>query len=76
MKTRIELEDNGQDFLSFIVDENCVIIETQPFQGKIWNGSYIPIESEMCEVGKPCPIHNNTIKFGFLKHKIAKIEKI
>lgn len=78
MKTKITLEDNGQDFLEFICNDDGVIVETFPFQGDIWNGGVIPIKnSEMCKVGGFCPMHNPPhIKYGYLKHKIAKIENV
>lgn len=34
---RLDLEDHGQDFLSFYVKDST-IIGTTPFQGWIWNG--------------------------------------
>ena len=78
MKTKITLEDNGQDFLEFICDEKGEIVETNPFQGGIWNGGYIPIRDQtMVRVGELCPLHKPpNIYFGFLKHKIEKIEQI
>lgn len=78
MKTKITLEDNGQDFLEFICDERGKIIETKPFQGSVWNGGFIPLrQPEMVSVGRECPIHHPPhIEFGFLKHKIEKIETI
>ena len=78
MKTKITIEDNGQDFLEFICDENGKIIETLPFQGDIWNGGYIPIvDGSMVKVGENCPIHKPPhIRFGFLTHKIEKIEEL
>ena len=76
MKTKIHLEDSGQDFLEFVCDEDGIITDTFPFQGDIWNGSYIPLESEMCKVGELCPIHNAHIQYGFLKYKITKIETL
>jgi len=42
MTTReIELEDHGQDFTSFIVDEDGNVVETKPCQGWVWNGSKV-----------------------------------
>ena len=78
MNTKIILEDNGQDFLQFILDDKGKIIETLPFQCDIWNGGYIPVTSPgMVKVGEQCPIHHPPyINFGYLKHKIEKIEII
>ena len=78
MKTKgfiIELEDNGQDFLSFETDVIGIIIKTEPFQGDVWNGGLIPVhsqnENELCMMHKP-PHYN----YGFLKHKVKKITEL
>jgi hypothetical protein len=75
MYTFIELEDNGQDFLTVITDCNGIIVETRPFQSNIWKGATIPIESVgMMKPGQLLPIHNPPhIRYGFLKHKIEKV---
>lgn len=72
---KIELEDNGQDFLSFTTDAIGTIIKTEPFQGEVWNGGYIPVlaqlEGKLCMMHKP-PHYN----YGFLKHKVTKITEL
>lgn len=76
-KTKIQLEDNGQDILWFLCDEHGLIIDASPFQSDIWKGGTIPIwDDELMMTGKPCPIHNAYIKQGYLKYKIEKIEII
>lgn len=71
----IELEDNGQDFLKFTTDSNGIIIKTEPFQEGLWNGGYIPIESQV--EGELCMMHNPPhIVFGYLNHKVIKIEEL
>ena len=68
----IELEDNGQDFLKFTTDIDGNIIKTEPFQGDIWNGGYIPIESQL--ENELCMMHNPpNIEYGHLKHKVINI---
>lgn len=70
-KYKIILEDNGQDFLEFIV-ENDVIIDVFPFQKEIWKGAYILIE--MVIVGEKCPIHKPPyINFGELKYNVEEL---
>lgn len=72
---KIELEDNGQDFLSFTTNEAGTIIKTEPFQGDAWNGGYIPVllqeEGELCMMHKPPHINR-----GFLKHRVTKITEL
>jgi len=72
---KIELEDNGQDFLSFTTDEIGTIIKTEPFQGEAWNGGYIPVFSQ--EEGELCMMHKPPhIVRGFLKHRVTKITEL
>lgn len=76
-KTKIYLEDNGQDCTWLLCDEGGTIVDAGPFQGDIWKGGIIPVwNNYMMQVGQPCPIHNAFIRHGFLKHKIEKIETI
>jgi len=71
----IELEDNGQDFLKFTTDSLGTIIKTEPFQGEVWNGGFIPVdfqlEGELCAMHKP-----PHISYGYLKHKVVKITEL
>lgn len=70
----IELEDNGQDFLTFTTNEAGTIIKTEPFQGEAWDGGYIPVElqteGDFCMMHKPPHIVR-----GYLKHRVTKITK-
>lgn len=76
-KTKIYLEDNGQDLLWLLCDECGTIVGAGPFQESVWKGGTIQIwDDELLKEGEPCPIHNAYIKQGFLKHKIEKIEII
>jgi hypothetical protein len=71
----VELEDNGQDFLTFTTDAIGTITKTEPFQGGAWNGGYIPIESQ--QEGELCMMHNPpNINYGYLKHRVKKITAI
>jgi len=35
---RLELEDHGQDFTTWDLDEDGVVIDSQPFQASVWRG--------------------------------------
>jgi hypothetical protein len=73
-KLLVTLEDNGQDFLEFVI-ENEKIIKARPFQNEIWKGATTS-ELEL-EEGKEFPIHKPPhINFGFLKHKVKNIKQI
>jgi len=72
IKTTIELEDSGQDFLLLNLDEDGVILSTEPFQTSVWKGGAVPMT--MVKIGKELPIHKPPhINFGFLKHKVKSI---
>lgn len=44
-KYKIDFEDKGQDFLTWWVDERGEIIHSYPFQGDIWCGQMLDIDS-------------------------------
>lgn len=74
---KITLEDNGQDFLEIITEDSGFITETRPFQTEIWKDGYIPLDSPEFYIGGILPIHKPPhIIYGFLKHKVIKIENI
>lgn len=71
-KFKIQLEDKGQDLLTFITDEKGQIIEVGPFHKTLYKGGYIPLESQ--KIGEPCMIHHPPqINYGFLKYKVEGI---
>lgn len=71
----IELEDNGQDFLRFILDIDGVVLRSEPFQTEIWRGAIIPFAAPIFQIGEECPIHNPPhIIYGFLRHKVKSIK--
>lgn len=76
--TKITLEDNGQDFRELYVDKAGYVIDAKPFQCSVWRGAYIPVDNKnMVRVGDQCPIHNPPyITFGWLKHRVEKIEQV
>ena len=75
MKYKVELEDNGQDFLEFITDKNGVILEAKPFLTEIWAGGYIPLKIQ--KIGDFCMMHKPPhIITGYLKHRVTNIEEI
>lgn len=41
---RIEFEDNGQDFLWWIIDKEGLVIGAGPFQAGIWIGNEVELE--------------------------------
>lgn len=75
MKRKIRIEDKGQDFLWFVVDEDDKIVDAGPFQTAFWSGNYVP--SGMLRVGELCPIYMpRFIYFGHLIYKVESIEEM
>jgi hypothetical protein len=37
----IELEDHGQDFLEWDIDETGKVVDCRPFQAWVWNGTIV-----------------------------------
>jgi hypothetical protein len=67
---KIELVDEGQDFLFFWIDKRGEILHTKPFQGSVWNGRII--RSKTIKTG-----HNMVFTDGLtLKHPVANVEKL
>lgn len=79
-KTKVTLINSGQDFQSSICDETGMITEVHPTPAlpSIWIGSYLPInDPELMQEGKHCPIRKAySSSYGYLRHKIDKIERI
>lgn len=40
---RIQFEDHGQDFLTWQLDNNGVVVDCQPFQASIWCGVKVEV---------------------------------
>ncbi|MDD2300453.1 MAG: hypothetical protein PHR52_05160 [Fermentimonas sp.] len=80
MNTKVTLIDSGQDFQIFICDDTGKIIEVypEPEIKSIWIGSYLPINDEnLMQEGLYCPIRKAySSSYGYLRHKIEKIEKL
>lgn len=80
MRVKVTLVNSGQDFQSFVCDENGKIVEVNPESHfpSIWLGSYLPIKnSELLQEGEYCPIRKSySASFGYLRHIIQKIEII
>lgn len=68
---RITFEDKGQDFLRWIIDEDNIVIDSQPFQGWLWCG-YVVIE--LGEGMKPTITKNGgDITLGY---RVSSIEQL
>jgi len=42
MNKIIEFEDQGQDFTTWEIDENGLIVDCKPFQASVWCGGIVP----------------------------------
>lgn len=80
MSIKITLINSGQSFHQFICDEEGKIIDVQPSPDipSLWIGSYIPVDDQqLMQEGNYCPIRKAySSSYGYLRHKIEKIEQI
>lgn len=53
---RLNFEDHGQDFLSFLVSDTGIVLLAQPFQGWPWVGATVLNLGE-CEMGSLVQLH-------------------
>lgn len=74
VKTKITLEDNGQDLLWLTIEDNTVI-DGGPYHGDLYKGAIVPMIN--VEIGEMLPIHHPPqIIFGFLRYKVEKVEQL
>lgn len=72
---KIELQDNGQDFLFFITDQYGTILKAEPFQSEIWKGCSIPLDIQ--QVNGACLIKMPSEEnLKYLNHEVISITKI
>lgn len=70
----VTLKDEGQDMLCIGVDPKTSKIIYSDFHSTIYVGSYTDLNQ--LEIGKLFPIHNDVIKFGYLRFEIENIRHI
>ena len=74
VKTKITLEDEGQDLLWLVVENNTVV-DGGPYHGGLYKDAVVPMVN--VEIGKRLPIHHPPqIIFGFLRYTVEKVEQI
>jgi hypothetical protein len=72
--TRIEFEDHGQDFLRWTIDEDGKVMDSQPFQADLWNGTTL-LDYPDLKVGMALAIITKHDDVLTLKYPIIKIER-
>ncbi len=77
MKT-LHLEDQGQDFLEFDINDENIIINTRPFQGWVWDGRKI-LNPKTVEAGDFLTLskkdQHDKSDFLELKYPVERVEK-
>lgn len=70
--TKIFFEDNGQDFLYWIIDDQGRVVSAGPFQNAFWKDNMVDLDS--LEPGKPLfftfKLNGESLE---LKHKVEKV---
>ncbi|QRE00437.1 hypothetical protein [Burkholderia phage BCSR52] len=72
MQTTIQFEDRGQDFLSWTLDENGVVIECKPFQAWLWKGRQV-VDHASLSSGDVVHFLDNDGHMRPLKYRVASI---
>lgn len=76
---KIHFEDNGQDFLTWEVDEEGQVIGCHPFQAAVWCGKYVLQQEYLCPghsvFYSDIPIVRINQPIRELKHKVESITK-
>ena len=76
MKRQIHFEDNGQDFLSWIIDSNGTVIESNPFQTSIWAGNKVIAPDKLEPGDRVHYISRWTGKAQMIRYQITAIENL
>lgn len=72
--TRIHIQDHGQDFLWWDVNEDGDVVDCGPFQASVWVGSELRLPVELLEPGDPINFVSPNGEFMTLNYAIEKIE--
>lgn len=70
----LHLDDQGQDFTRWVIDETGLIVDAGPFQSSVWSGCIVDLDSVF---EHDCPVF--TSKQGDrlqLNYAILEIEEI
>ncbi len=72
----IQIEDAGQDFLQFWIDECGEILHTAPFGGHLWNGTFVDLKK--LHLVKPLQLKGVTgYENGYtMAYSVVKIQKL
>lgn len=72
--TRLHFEDQGQDFLSWDIDDLGVVTDCAPFQAHVWVGSVLDLP--LPEVGERPYFETKHGDYLQLNYRIEKIEEV
>ena len=69
----IEIEDQGQDFTKFCIDENNIIVDAGPFQGWLWKG--FQVIQKRIRPGMKLRLRKRGSKPLILKYPVISVRK-
>lgn len=75
-RSKIHFEDNGQDFLTWEINEQGVVVRSEPFQTEVWKDSIVLNIDELEPGNKVVIIPKDDDEPLEIKHKIEKIEEL
>jgi hypothetical protein len=71
----IHFKDDGQDFTEWVVGDDNVVIESQPFQTGVWKGYVIMDDLNKVKTGDHIYISGkNSLEVSILKHAVVSVE--
>jgi len=71
---RIHFDDQGQDFLTWDIDENGKVLECKPFMGGMWNGSIV--DFAFLKEGRRLECDHPRVGRCGIKYRVVKIENL
>ncbi|MFC5525251.1 hypothetical protein ACFPPA_05790 [Rhodanobacter ginsengisoli] len=71
---RIHFEDHGQDFLTWQLDNNGIVVDSSPFQADLWCGVEVDKPGMLKVGGLVSCRHPNYVLTTTLRYPIAAIE--
>lgn len=76
MATKIRFEDQGQDFLWWVVNDYGRVVNCGPFQASVWIGSIVPDADLLKPNDKVEFIPRNSGDVMVLKYRVQSVEVV
>ncbi len=71
---RIYFEDHGQDFLSWTVNEQGIVVECEPFQSWLWVGARVLGANHLCRGDVVDFMHKGGEPVKTLNYRVERVQ--